>query len=116
MTREGNSIRKSQLMFATMALVALTVVLFQAPIAIAAVLYSSDGRGTISTYPSPGVRSIFANNLKEPQEISLDQSGNIYVAEPGTGLVLKIAPTGSQSTFAQVQSPEGVAIDAAGNV
>lgn len=97
-------------------LVALATAVVHGPIATAALLYSSESAGTISSYPRSGVRSIFASNLKGPQQIAFDKSGNIYIVETGAGVVLKITPTGSQSIFAQIQAPEGVAIDAAGNV
>ncbi len=58
-----------------------------------------------------------------PQGLSVDSDGNIYVADTGNNLVRKITPMGMVTTLpastdktAALNSPGGVAVDSAGNV
>ena len=67
-----------------------------------------------------------------PQGVAVDQSGNVYVADTGNGLIRKITPAGVVSriaggpyyygngdgpaTNAQFELPAGIAIDVAGNL
>jgi sugar lactone lactonase YvrE len=48
--------------------------------------------------------------------MAIDGSGNLYVVDKGNSRIRKISPLGVVSTFAQVASPTGLAVDAVGNV
>jgi hypothetical protein len=76
------------------------------------------------------VQSIFASGLSRPRGVAFDHFGNLFVAtntlDPNsghfTGAILKIAPDGTQTTFANVNGPSndfflsGLAFDQSGNV
>lgn len=73
--------------------------------------------------------------LTQPAGIAVDNSGNIYIADPSNSVIRKVNPAGIMSTFAgngtagysgdngpatkaqfQIGSPQGLAVDPAGNV
>jgi hypothetical protein len=73
--------------------------------------------------------------LTQPAGIAVDNSGNLYIADPSNSVVRKVNPAGIITTFAgngsagysgdngpatkaqfQIGSPQGLAVDAAGNV
>jgi len=60
----------------------------------------------------------FAFGLSGNEGIAIDASGNVYVAETGSNLVVKLsAANGSTDTLGSgFKGPTGVAVDAAGNV
>lgn len=70
----------------------------------------------------PGATAAFFH----PEGVSVDASGNVYVADSGNGLIRKVTPNGTVSTFAGngigntpaniFSDPTGVATDASGNV
>ncbi len=79
---------------------------------------STDGNGTSASF-------------KSPIGIVIDASGNLYVADSRSNLIRKISPTGDVTTFAgsgaegstngngtlaSFNAPEGIAIDASGNL
>lgn len=72
-----------------------------------------------------------AAKFSTPRSVAIDQSGNLYVADHTNSSIRKISPTGVVSTLAgngnagfadgagaaaQFSGPDGVAVDAAGNV
>jgi sugar lactone lactonase YvrE len=76
-----------------------------------------------------------AAKLTQPAGIAADNAGNIYIADPSNSVIRKVSPNGIISTFAgngtsgysgdggpatkaefQIGSPQGVAVDKAGNV
>ena len=86
--------------------------------------------GFIYEYNPGGVQSTFAAELSRPRGVAFDHFGNLFVAsttlDPNsgnfTGAILKIAPDGTQTTFANVNGPSssfflsGLNIDSSGNV
>jgi uncharacterized protein (TIGR03437 family) len=75
-------------------------------------------------------------NLSGPRGVAVDAAGNVYIADTGNGRILKVTPSGSitvttkvagtgvngfsgdggPAASAQLSSPAGVAVDAAGNI
>jgi DNA-binding beta-propeller fold protein YncE len=83
------------------------------------VMYVSDpGTGDIDKVNSAGVVSIYATGFSNPQGLALDSSGNLYVANNGTGKILVVPPGGgSSSVFASLPgAPYGMAFDGSGNL
>lgn len=94
--------------------------------------------GTVSTLAgSPGISGSLDGNgtnalFNGPQGIAIDRSGNIYVADTGNDTIRKIMAAGTVSTLAgmsgdagsadgtgtnaQFDAPEGLAVDASGNI
>ena len=97
-----------------------------------------DALGTVSTFAgAPGTigtadGSGTSARFRAPAGLTLDASGNVYVADYGNALIRKITPAGVVSTYAGMTphfgsadgigaaasflSPRGVAADGAGNV
>jgi sugar lactone lactonase YvrE len=93
-------------------------------------------RGVVTTLAGSGVEGHInatgtAASFRFPQGVAMDTAGNVYVADMGNYLIRKITPAGVVTTFAgsgnggssdgtgtaaNIQSPESVATDAAGNV
>jgi sugar lactone lactonase YvrE len=70
---------------------------------------------------SPAVESALGSGLKTPTQVTLDEAGNIYVADPGLGEVVMFAVTagkaGAPVSFGTgLTAPTGVAVDGAGDV
>ena len=72
--------------------------------------------------------------LYQPRGVFVDSSGNVFIADTGNGLIRKVAPGGTRvatvagsgttgytgdggpATSAQLAAPQGVAVDASGNI
>lgn len=85
------------------------------------VIYVSNGvNNSVTAYSTTGsiVNSFqIVGRPTNPEGIAFDSQGNLYLAEDGTQIVLKIAPNGSMSTFASgVGGPDGLAFDQQGNL
>ena len=89
------------------------------------------GNGTLS-YSGDGGAAIQAQ-LNNPQGVAADSSGNLYMADTLNNVVRKVSPNGTISNFAgnggagssgdgsaatsaQLHGPQGLAVDAAGNL
>jgi len=92
--------------------------------------------GNVSTLAGSGVQGATngegtAASFFHPWGVAVDAAGNVYVADNGNNLIRKISPAGVVSTLAgsgvlgntngigtaaSFNSPQGVAVDAAGNV
>jgi len=72
------------------------------------------GPGTQTTVPAPELNSGQAN----PYGIAVDAAGNVYIADAGDEVVLKVTPGGVQTTvpFTGLSDALGVAVDGAGDV
>jgi sugar lactone lactonase YvrE len=81
--------------------------------------------------PSAGAAT--SSPFERPQNIAMDSSGNLYIADPGAEVVLKVNTSGQLSVFAGIagqtgsaaqgtatsvylSAPSGVAVDSSGNV
>jgi sugar lactone lactonase YvrE len=93
--------------------------------------------GVVSTFAGNGTRGYINGagttaEFNNPQSIAVDGSGNVYVADRSNNVIRKITAAGAVSTLAgyygypglanatgtlaQFNNPQGVAVDAAGNV
>ncbi|MGD0737797.1 MAG: choice-of-anchor D domain-containing protein, partial [Terracidiphilus sp.] len=55
--------------------------------------------------------------LTDPEYLSVDGAGNLYISEPSAHTVLKVTPSGAQSTVGTgLSDPRGTTEDGAGNV
>jgi sugar lactone lactonase YvrE len=73
--------------------------------------------GPIFTYDTTYRLTSFATGLSEPQYLTIDGAGNLYVTNFGTGSIAKISPAGVVSTFySGLIGPSGITIDANNNI
>lgn len=89
-------------------------------------LYVAEGTGggTVYKFTPAGSRSTVASGLYQPLALAFDRAGNLFVGISGAGFpsrpssVVKIAPDGTQTPFATLQSSQllGMAFDGAGNL
>jgi len=55
--------------------------------------------------------------VTEPNDLAIDGAGNLYISEPNLGKVIKVTPSGVQTSVgAGLSAPRGIAVDAGGNV
>lgn len=57
-----------------------------------------------------------ASGLSFPVGVCVDQNGNLYVANNGSGEISIISPSGESTNFASFNGPIGICIDSAGNL
>ena len=84
-----------------------------------------DSTGTLNEAPSAAISTTMTTGLTHPQEIALDSTGNIYVADDFASSVF-IYPAGSNGNAVptaiisggttNLTSPYGIALDATGNI
>ncbi|HEV2352732.1 MAG TPA: IPT/TIG domain-containing protein [Puia sp.] len=75
------------------------------------------GMGPLFTYDVASRLTTFATGLHNPEYLTADGSGNLYVTNFGSGTVSKISPAGMATTVASgLNQPTGVTIDANGNL
>ncbi|MBA3352498.1 MAG: hypothetical protein H0U23_08770 [Blastocatellia bacterium] len=88
-------------------------------------LYVADtSTAAILKYNPNGTQMTFATGLYQPVAIAFDRGGNLFVADSGSGIpqrdstLVKFAPDGTQSTFANLglTTPLDMAFDGAGNL
>jgi sugar lactone lactonase YvrE len=78
---------------------------------------SGSNANTLYTANESGALSPFLTGFSAPGSLALDGSGNLYVANYGTGVITKVTPDGSLSTFATgMGNPSGLAFDTSGNL
>jgi uncharacterized protein (TIGR03437 family) len=67
--------------------------------------------------PSGVIQPIAAAGITVPVDAVADPNGNVFIADGGTGTISKVSATGMVSTvLAGLQSPGGIALDAAGDL
>src|SRR5580658_364464 len=77
----------------------------------------TDVPGPVFTYNVTAQLATFATGLSQPEYLTIDGSGNLYVTNFGDGIVSKISPAGVTSTFASgFSQPTGIALDGNGNL
>jgi sugar lactone lactonase YvrE len=77
------------------------------------------GGGHVYKFTPAGSKSTFASGIYQPVALAFDRAGNLFVGNSGAGTspmpstVVRIAPDGTQRTFATIQSNEllGLAFD-----
>jgi len=69
----------------------------------------------IYTYDTTWLATTVSDVIPFPRYLSLDNSGNLYVASFGNGEIYKITP-GAISTYASIPAPNGMTIDSDGNL
>jgi len=91
-------------------------------------LYSVNTDGSerrISKIATDGTVSTFVSNTGASGNLVFDQSGNLFAADDGNNVVIKITPAGSSSTFYSnpggdrgrpLSGPYGMAFDSLGNL
>jgi sugar lactone lactonase YvrE len=76
--------------------------------------------GSIFTYDTTYSTVVVAPNISDPQYLTVDDSGNLFVATGLEGKILEFTSAGSVSTFINFAdssgSPEGLAFDGNGNL
>src|SRR5258708_5215856 len=70
---------------------------------------------SIYEFTPSGVQSTVATGFTFPLGLAFDNAGNLYVGNQNN-FVVRIAPGGTQSTFATAYLPQGLAFDKAGNL
>ncbi|MGG1943808.1 NHL repeat-containing protein [Trinickia sp. NRRL B-1857] len=100
------------------------------------VIRKIDASGNVTTFAGSGAKGSVnaqgtAASFSAPSGVSLDTSGNVYVADSGNNLIRKIDAAGNVTTLAgsgaqgmtngqgasaSFYDPEGINVDAAGNV
>ncbi len=86
-------------------------------ISLAATVISLGGIASAGTVPAVTILSSVAQGLRAPTALTMDANGNMYVADPRNGGVVKFNAYGKQvKTFLVEGTPQGVAITANGNL
>ncbi len=77
----------------------------------------TDVPGPVFTYQISTKVTTFATGLSNPEYLTIDGTGNLYVTNFGDGSVSKISPAGVTATFASgLSQPTGITIDQYGDL
>jgi len=74
------------------------------------------GGNSIYKFTPAGVRTTFASGLHEPQGLTFDNAGMLFVADFAGSNIYQFTPGGLRTTFASHISPQGLGFDTAGNL
>lgn len=65
---------------------------------------------TITEITPSGVQSTFATGMTSPNKLAIDNAGNLFESDEGSGNIYEFTPGGAKSTFASgLSGPEGLA-------
>ncbi|MGD1092728.1 MAG: hypothetical protein ABSB35_12160 [Bryobacteraceae bacterium] len=81
-------------------------------------LYISDqGNKRVRMVTSGGiVLPVAAGGLVSPVDAVADPAGNLYIADAGTGMIVKLSAAGMSTLLSGLQSPGGIELDASGDL
>ncbi len=80
-------------------------------------LYIADtGNNTVRKRTPGGTITSIGGQLNNPVSVATDSQGSVYIADSGNNRIVQVTATGTASTFAKIDAPLAVAVDAAGNV
>jgi hypothetical protein len=72
---------------------------------------------TITEITPSGVQSTFATGMTSPNKLAIDNAGNLFESDEGSGNIYEFTPGGVRSTFASgFFAPLGFAFDGTGGV
>ena len=73
------------------------------------------GNAAVYKITPSGVPTIFASRLSYHSSLTVDRTGNVFVADYDNGIIYKYKPTGSRAIFALgLHHPVGMAFDSSG--
>jgi uncharacterized repeat protein (TIGR01451 family) len=82
-----------------------------------------DATGKIKTYAGVGSVGFSGDNgpataaqLNYPQNVAVDPSGNLFIADSSNNLIRKVAVDGTITTYVSINAPSAMAVDAFGNL
>jgi len=80
-------------------------------------LYIADtGNNVVRKLTPAGTLTSIATELNTPVSVALDSQDSVYIADSGNNRIVQVTASGTVSTFAKIDGPLAVAVDASGNV
>jgi uncharacterized protein (TIGR03437 family) len=80
-------------------------------------LYIADtGNNAVRELTPTGSITSIATGLNNPVSVAVDSQGVVYIADSGNNRIVQVTASGTVSTYAKIDGPLAVAVDASGNV
>jgi uncharacterized protein (TIGR03437 family) len=80
-------------------------------------LYVADsGNNAVRKITPAGTITTIASQLNNPVSVAVGALGSVYIADSGNNRIVEVMADGTASTFAELDLPLAVAVDASGNV